>query len=93
MSSVQYQAQLENYLRQFHLPTFAQNYQAFAQDAARTGLSCERYWAFTLHSGGRAARRTPHGTLYRRCQVPCHKGPVQLRFRGCGKCLEDEAAC
>lgn len=43
MSSVQYQAQLENYLRQFHLPTFAQNYQSFAQDAARTGLSCERY--------------------------------------------------
>lgn len=43
MSSVQYQAQLENYLRQFHLPTFVQNYQAFAQDAARTGLSCERY--------------------------------------------------
>jgi len=43
MSSVQYQAQLENYLRQFHLPTFVQNYQSFAQDAARTGLSCERY--------------------------------------------------
>lgn len=41
--AVQYQAQLENYLRQFHLPTFAQNYQAYAQDAARTGLSCERY--------------------------------------------------
>ncbi len=41
--AVQHQAQLENYLRQFHLPTFVQNYQVFAQDAARTGLSCERY--------------------------------------------------
>lgn len=43
MASAQYQAQLESYLRQFHLPTFVQNYQTFAQDAARTGLSCERY--------------------------------------------------
>jgi DNA replication protein DnaC len=34
---------LENYLRQLKLPTFAQHYAAFAQDAARTGLSCERY--------------------------------------------------
>lgn len=39
----QHQAQLENYLHQFHLLTFVQNYQAFAQDAARTGLSYERY--------------------------------------------------
>ena len=34
---------LESYLRQLKLPTFAQNYTTFAQDAARTGLSCERY--------------------------------------------------
>ena len=34
---------LESYLRQLKLPTFAQNYTAFASDAARTGLSCERY--------------------------------------------------
>jgi DNA replication protein DnaC len=34
---------LESYLRQLKLPTFAQNYAAFAQDAARTDLSCERY--------------------------------------------------
>jgi DNA replication protein DnaC len=34
---------LESYLRQLKLPSFAQNYAAFAQDAARTGLSCERY--------------------------------------------------
>jgi DNA replication protein DnaC len=34
---------LESYLRQLKLPTFAQNYGAIASDAARTGLSCERY--------------------------------------------------
>src|SRR5436853_5534629 len=34
---------LESYLRQLKLPTFAQHYAAFAQDATRTGLSCERY--------------------------------------------------
>src|SRR5262245_2108584 len=34
---------LETYLRQLKLPTFAANYATFAQDAARTGLSCERY--------------------------------------------------
>jgi DNA replication protein DnaC len=37
------QAVLESYLRQLKLPTFVHNYAAFAQDAARTGLSCERY--------------------------------------------------
>jgi DNA replication protein DnaC len=40
---MQHQALLENYLRQLGLPTFAQNYQTFAQDAARTNLSFERY--------------------------------------------------
>jgi DNA replication protein DnaC len=40
---MQHQAFLENYLRQLRLPTFAQNYQKFAQDAARTNLSFERY--------------------------------------------------
>ena len=40
---MQHQALLENYLRELRLPTFAQNYQAFAQDSARTDLSCERY--------------------------------------------------
>ncbi len=34
---------LESHLRQLKLPTFVQNYAAFASDAARTGLSCERY--------------------------------------------------
>jgi len=41
--SVQHQTLLESYLHQFKLPTFAQNYQAFAQDASRTNLSYERY--------------------------------------------------
>lgn len=40
---MQHHALLEAYLRQLRLPTFAHNYAAFAQDAARTGLSCERY--------------------------------------------------
>jgi DNA replication protein DnaC len=40
---MQHQALLENYLRQLRLPTFAQNYQAFAKDAARSDLTCERY--------------------------------------------------
>ncbi|HZR42554.1 MAG TPA: IS21-like element helper ATPase IstB [Ktedonobacteraceae bacterium] len=39
----QHNTLLESYLRQLKLPTFAQNYTTFAQDAARTGLSCERY--------------------------------------------------
>ena len=40
---MQQNALLESYLRQLKLPSFAQNYAAFAQDAARTDLSCERY--------------------------------------------------
>jgi len=40
---MQHQAQLETYLRQFRLTTFIQNYQAYAQDAARTNLSYERF--------------------------------------------------
>src|SRR6266536_748674 len=35
---------LESYLRQLKLPTFAQNYAAIASDAARTDLSCERFF-------------------------------------------------
>ncbi len=40
---MEYQALLETYLRALRLPTFAQNYQAFAQDASRSDLSYERY--------------------------------------------------
>jgi DNA replication protein DnaC len=36
-------AVLETYLRALRLPSFAQNYQSFAQDAARSNLSFERY--------------------------------------------------
>ena len=45
---MQHHALLETYLRQLRLPTFAHNYAAFAQDAARTGLSCERYFLPSL---------------------------------------------
>ena len=34
---------LEEYLQDLKLPTFLKNYQAFAQDAARSGLSYERF--------------------------------------------------
>jgi len=40
---MQHQALLESYLRQLRLPTFAQNYQVYAQDAARTDLPYERF--------------------------------------------------
>ena len=40
---MQQQALLEGYLRQIRLPTFIQNYQAFAKDAARSDLSFERF--------------------------------------------------
>jgi DNA replication protein DnaC len=36
-------ALLESYLHQLKLPTFVKNYQAFAQDAARSNQSFERY--------------------------------------------------
>ena len=36
-------ALLESYLRQLRLPTFVQNYQAFAQDAVRSNQSFERF--------------------------------------------------
>ena len=40
---MQHQAQLENYLRLLKLPTFLEQYQTFAQDAARNDLPYERY--------------------------------------------------
>src|SRR5215467_8618207 len=40
---MQHQAVLESYLKQLHLSTFIQNYQVYAQDAARTNLPYERY--------------------------------------------------
>jgi DNA replication protein DnaC len=38
-----HQALLEAYLRALGLPTFLQLYQSYAQDAARSGLSFERF--------------------------------------------------
>jgi DNA replication protein DnaC len=40
---VDHQAQLEEYLRALKLPMFLHHYQIYAQDAARSGLSFERY--------------------------------------------------
>jgi DNA replication protein DnaC len=39
----EHQALLESFLRQLRLPTFLHNYQAYAQDAARTNLPYERF--------------------------------------------------
>ena len=50
---------LESHLRQLKLPSFVQNYATFAQDAARTELSCERYLLALCEAEltGRDARR------------------------------------
>jgi len=40
---MQHQALLENYLKQLHLSSFIDNYQAYAADAARTDLPYERF--------------------------------------------------
>jgi DNA replication protein DnaC len=40
---MQHQALLENYLKQLHLSSFVDNYQAYAADAARTDLPYERF--------------------------------------------------
>src|SRR6266699_2626212 len=42
-SSADHQARLEAYLRELKLPMFLHHYQTYAQDAARSGLSSERY--------------------------------------------------
>lgn len=42
-SSADHQARLEGYLRELKLPMFLQLYQTYAQDAARSGLSSERF--------------------------------------------------
>ncbi len=43
LPSADHQARLEAYLRELKLPMFLHHYQTYAQDAARVGLSCERY--------------------------------------------------
>ncbi len=43
LTHTDHQAQLEEYLRALKLPMFLHHYQTYAQDAARAGLSCERY--------------------------------------------------
>src|SRR2546429_8470571 len=43
LAHIDHQAQLEEYLRALKLPMFLHHYQTYAQDAARSGLSFERY--------------------------------------------------
>src|SRR5258708_21136230 len=57
-----HQALLEAYLRALNLPMFLQLYQSYAQDAARSGLSFERYLLALCEaeSAERRLRRIEH---------------------------------
>src|SRR5260370_28063281 len=43
LAHTDHQARLEEYLRALKLPIFLHHYQSYAQDAARAGLSSERF--------------------------------------------------
>src|SRR5712692_1353434 len=68
---MQHQALLENYLRLLKLPTFAQNYQSYAQDATRTNLSYERYLLALCQAevGQREANRIEKAIVHARFPV------------------------
>src|SRR6266566_6966012 len=61
-SSADHQARLEAYLRELKLPMFLHHYQTYAQDAARSGLSFERYLLALCEaeSAERQVRRIEH---------------------------------
>jgi DNA replication protein DnaC len=61
-SSADHQAKLEVYLRELKLPMFLHHYQAYAQDAARSGLSSERFLLALCEaeSAERQVRRIEH---------------------------------
>ena len=61
-SSADHQARLEAYLRELKLPMFLHLYQTYAQDAARSGLSSERFLLALCEaeSAERQVRRIEH---------------------------------
>jgi DNA replication protein DnaC len=61
-SSADHQARLEAYLRELKLPMFLHHYQTYAQDAARSGLSSERFLLALCEaeSAERQVRRIEH---------------------------------
>ena len=65
-----YQALLEAYLHELNLPMFLQLYQSYAQDAARSGLSFERFLLALCEAevGDREAKRIE--SAIRRAKFP-----------------------
>jgi DNA replication protein DnaC len=74
------QALLESYLRHLHLPAFLQNYQAYAQDAARNNLSNERFLLALCEAEvqQREAKRIAAAVAYAR--VPVRKDLASFDF-------------
>ena len=68
---MQHQTLLESYLRQLRLQTFLQNYQPFAQDAARSDLSFERHLLALCQAEveQREAHRIGHAILHARFPI------------------------
>ncbi len=80
-----HQALLEAYLRALNLPMFLQLYQSYAQDAARSGLSFERFLLALCEA--EMADREAKGTLvcHQAGEAPFPQGDRRLRFYCDGK--------
>src|SRR5260370_9464499 len=65
-----HQALLEAYLRALNLPTFLQLYQSYAQDAARSGLSFERFLLALCEAEVADREAKPIESAIRRATVP-----------------------
>lgn len=75
-----YQALLEAYLRQLGLDAFLQSYQSYAQDAARNGLSFERFLLGLCEAevADREAKRIE--TAIRRARLPFQREIAEYDF-------------
>ena len=75
-----HQALLEAYLRALNLPMFLQLYQSYAQDAARSGLSFERFLLALCEAevGDREAKRIE--SAIRRAKFPFLKELTDYDF-------------
>lgn len=73
-------ALLEAYLRALNLPTFLQLYQSYAQDAARSGLSFERFLLALCEAemADREAKRIE--SAIRRAKLPFHREIADYDF-------------
>jgi DNA replication protein DnaC len=79
-SAQDHRALLEAYLRQLGLDAFLQSYQSYAQDAARNGLSFERFLPPLLHTdpADREAKRIE--TAIRRARLPFQREIAEYDF-------------